>query len=86
MRTLSADTDPGAEAVMIEGLRRMTPGQRLRRAFDLCATAIALARTGLRRRHGDLPEREMRLRLAALWLDAPTMRRVYGWDPTARGS
>jgi hypothetical protein len=85
MKTLSADTDARAEAVMIEGLRRMTPGQRLRRVFTLRAMAIALARAGLRRRHGDLPEHELRLRLAALWLDAPTMRRVYGWDPAAKG-
>ena len=85
MKTLSADTDARAEAVMIERLRRMTPAERLRRSFDLRATALALARVGLRRRYGELPEREVRWRLAALWLDAPTMRRVYGWDPAIKG-
>ena len=33
----------------------------------------------------DLSERELRLRLAALWLDRETMIEAFGWDPEAKG-
>lgn len=70
---------------MIEHLRLMTPVERLRRACDLRAAALTLASTGLRSRHPGISEGELRLRLIALWLDAATMRRVYGWDPDVEG-
>jgi hypothetical protein len=85
MRTLSPDTDPRAEAVMIELFRHMTPSEKLGRVFSLRAMTIALARVRIRERHGELPEREVRMRLASLWLDRETMRRVYGWDPDVEG-
>ncbi len=70
---------------MIDHLRRMTPVERLRRACDLRRAALVLARAGLQSRHPGISEQELRLRLAALWLDAATMRRVYGWDPEVEG-
>ncbi len=69
---------------MVEHLRRMTPAERLHRASELRAAALTLARSRIRRWYGDIGEREMQLRLAALWLDADTMRRVYDWDPDAK--
>ena len=80
-----SDTDPRAERVMIEHLRRMTPAQRLHRASELRAAALTLARSRIRSWYGDVDEREMQLRLASLWLDADTMRRVFGWDPDTKG-
>ncbi|MCA9600214.1 MAG: hypothetical protein KC776_43220 [Myxococcales bacterium] len=79
------DTDAAAEEVMIAHLRRMTPAERLHRASELRSAALTLARSRIRRWYGDIDEREMQLRLAALWLDADTMRRVYGWDPDVKG-
>lgn len=79
------DTYPRAEEVMIEHLRRMAPAERLHRACELRAAALTLARSRIRRWYGDIGEREMRLRLASLWLDGETMRRVYGWDPDDKG-
>ena len=70
---------------MIAHLRRMTPAERLHRASELRSAALTLARSRIRRWYGDIDEREMQLRLAALWLDADTMRRVYGWDPDVKG-
>jgi hypothetical protein len=70
---------------MIELLRAMTPAARLHRAFELRASTLTLARAGIRRRRGEIGEREMRLRVAALWLDRATMRRVFGWDPDREG-
>jgi hypothetical protein len=80
-----SDTDPRAEEIMVEHLRRMTPAERLHRAFELRHAALTLARARIRRWYGDIDEREMQLRLAALWLDADTMRRVYDWDPDVKG-
>jgi hypothetical protein len=82
---LSADTDPRAEAVMVEILRRMTPTQRLRRSFELRHSVLRLARSRILREHPNASPREVRLRLASLWLDAETMRRVWGWDPEIEG-
>ena len=70
---------------MLEHLRRMTPAERLHRASELRAAALTLARSRIRRWYGDISEREMRIRLAALWLGPETMRRVYGWDPSTKG-
>ena len=66
---------------MIDHLRRMTPVERLQRASDLRAAALTVSRAGIRCRHPGVSERELKLRLAALWLDTATMRRVFGWDP-----
>jgi hypothetical protein len=80
------DTPPEVEAIWIEGLRRMTGAERLLRAFDLTAAVRALAAARIRAEYGpDLSERELRLRLAALWLDRETMVRVFGWDPEIEG-
>ena len=66
---------------MTTGLRRMTGSERLARAISLRHAALALARVGIRARYGELPEREIRLRLASSWLDPETMRAAFGWDP-----
>ena len=43
----------------LEVLRRMTPQQRLMKAFELSDLARALFKAGLRHRHPDLPEAEL---------------------------
>lgn len=83
--TLASDTDPRAEVVMIAILRRMTPAQRLHRSFALRRSVLALARSRIVRAHPDASEQEVKLRLAALWLDRDTMRRVWGWDSVTAG-
>jgi hypothetical protein len=82
---LASDTDPRAEAVMIEILRRMTPRQRLRQSFELRHRAMSLARGRIVRDFPDATAREIQLRLASLWLDPETMHAVWGWDPDAQG-
>jgi hypothetical protein len=82
---LSADTDPRAEEVMLDILRRMTPVQRLRRSLALRHSVLSLARVRILRDHPEASPREVSLRLASLWLDADTMRRVWGWDPDVEG-
>ena len=78
-----SDTAPEVERVLLEGYRRMSPAEKLRRVEELNETALQLAAQGMRLRHGALPERELRLRLASLWLEPDLMRRAFGWDPRA---
>lgn len=81
MTLLFRDTHPDVERVLIEGLRKMTPAQRLARVFALRAAAHSLAAARMSER-GASP-REIRLRLAATWLPGDVMRRVFGFDPDA---
>ncbi len=86
MRTQSPDTDAEAEAIQIEGYRRMAPADKMRIVEDLNRAVRELAAARIRSRYGpDLPDRELRLRLAALWLDRVTMIGAFGWDPEAKG-
>lgn len=43
----------------VQILRRMSPEERLRKAFELSEFTRVLFRTGLRRRHPDMPEPEL---------------------------
>lgn len=86
MRQPLSDTDPEAEAVRIEALRRLGPVGRLQQAFDLSASVRQLAEARIRARYGpEIPDREVMLRLAALWLDRATMIEVFDWDPEVHG-
>lgn len=86
MRTQSPDTPPDIEEMVLEGYRRMTPQEKLALVIDLNRAAQAMAALRIRAQYGpDLPERELRLRLAALWLDRETMVKVFGWDPEVEG-
>lgn len=84
-RPQSDDTSLEADRRVFERLRRMKPSERLHRALQLTQMSRELAAAGLRRRHPTADAGEVRLRLAALWLDRDTMVRVFGWDPRARG-
>lgn len=86
MRTQSPDTPPEIEDILIERYRQMSPAEKLRAVHDLNRTVQILALAGIRDRYGpDLSERELRLRLAALWLDRATMIEVFDWDPEIEG-
>ncbi len=79
------DTGEDAERLLIE-LARATPVwkkfQQVANATEACR---AFAMAGIRSRHPDASEKELKLRLAALSLDRETMIRVYGWDPEVEG-
>ena len=86
MKTLSPDTPPEVEEILIERYRRMTPFERLMQVWELNQMAQQVAAMRIQAQYGpDLPERELRLRLAALWLDRETMIEAFGWDPEAEG-
>jgi hypothetical protein len=75
------DTDPAALEVFIELYRRMTPGQRMTRVFELTEFQASLQRASVRSMYPDASEREIFPRVAARRLDRDTMIRAYGLDP-----
>jgi hypothetical protein len=76
-----SDTSPDAEAFLLEGYRRMSPAEKLQCGASLNRAVVQLASARIRAQFGDVPEREMRLRLGSLWLGRETMVEVFGWDP-----
>jgi len=86
LSSVFGDASPEVEQLLVEGYRRMTAAQKLRQVADLTRGAQQMALAGIRARFGpDIGERELRLRLASLWLDRETMVRVFGWDPDREG-
>lgn len=86
VRTQSIDTPPEAEEVLLDLLRRMTTGERLRRMYELIAAARALATNRIRAQYGEgTDEHEIALRLGALVIDRETMVAAFGWDAEERG-
>lgn len=79
------DTHPSVEELQLEGYRRMTGAQKLAIVSRLTAAVHQLALVDIRRRHPAADLREQRLRLVSRWIDAATMRRVFGWDPDVMG-
>jgi hypothetical protein len=83
-RELPSDTDPEAERVQIELLRRASPGRRITLALSLTETVIALARGALRRAQPGLDDRETGLRFVALHYGEDLAERVRA-DLVRRG-
>lgn len=83
---MSLDTPPEIEEMLLEGYRRMTPEEKMRRIVELNRSVEEMAAARIRTQYGpDLPERELRLRLAALRLDREVMVRLFDWDPEVEG-
>lgn len=85
MKPLSRDTSPAAERILIEGYRRMTPSQKLRRVQLLSRMVQRLALADIKANHPDASERELRLRLASRSLDHDLLRKFCGWNPDIEG-
>lgn len=83
--TLTSDTSPQIQEILISGYRRMSPQQKLKRVNELTKAVQQLALARIRQQYGTVSEREQRLRLASLWLDRKTMVRVFNWDPFVEG-
>ncbi len=79
------DTDSDTIERVIEGYRRMTPQAKMRAVSDMTKAVQYMAVARIRKQRGATSERELRLRLASLWLDRETMIRVFSWDPEREG-
>lgn len=82
MRTQSPDTSPEAEQVLIELLRRAPGWRRLQLADRMSATVRNLCLAGLRTRHPQASEAELRRRFADLQLGPELAAKAYGPPPT----
>ena len=81
MRTLSEDTSPEAERVLIELWRRATPALKFALVLDTTRSMQEFMLAGLRERHPhDSPDR-LRRRFADLWLGSDLADRAYGKLP-----
>ena len=76
-----ADTDEKAFAVLIDLLRKKTPGEKLAMAFEMIEMGMRMDRERIRKQYPDASEREIFLRTAVLRLGPELAKRVYGWDP-----
>ena len=73
------------EKIVIEGYRKMTSWEKMKRVSELNKAVQQLALSRIRKQYGDIPEHEQKLRLASLWMDRNTMIRVFDWDPKIKG-
>jgi hypothetical protein len=85
MKTLSTDTSPEAEAVLIELLRRAPVWKRLQMVDQMHETLRLLAIADLRRCYPHANENEIRHRLVARVLSRAEVIAAYGWDPEVEG-
>lgn len=70
------DTSPDAARVLIEGYRRMSPARKAVQVTSLTQAAQQRALTRPRSEDPRASERELHLRLAALWLAPDLLVRV----------
>jgi hypothetical protein len=84
-RTGLSDTTQEAERVLIELARAMPDAKKIDQVFELIETVRKFGMMGLRSRHPEASEDELRKRMAALVFDRETVIEVYGWDPRIEG-
>lgn len=78
MSVLSSDTHPKMEALQIELWRQASPTRKMHMLAQLNASAHTIALAGLRSRHPQASNAELRRRLAGLLLGEELARKVYG--------
>ena len=78
------DTAPEVLDGYRERLRALSPAGRLAIAVGLTSSVRALAEAGIRRRHPDASEGEVRWRCAALLYGRETAERLLGTVPGRR--
>jgi hypothetical protein len=78
MSALFPDTSPEAEKVLIGLLRQASPMRKLEMLGEMNAAARLLALAGLRARHPEATEAQLRRYLADLLLGPELAARAYG--------
>lgn len=84
-KRLFEDTDEATERRLIELTRQMSDEKKLRIVFDQIETGRLFSMGGIKRRHPQASQEELKKRFAALILDRETVMKVYGWDPKKEG-
>jgi hypothetical protein len=82
MRTpIVSDTHPDMERLQLDLMRRAPAWRKAQMLGEMYATMKQFALSGLRSRHPNASEPELRFRLADLLLGADLAERVYGPPP-----
>ncbi len=76
-RVRPADTSPEAWKIYLDLQRRLSPSEKLRRAFQLSALVRQLAEAGLRERYPEASNREIFLRSARQRLGSELFEKAY---------
>lgn len=77
-RSQASDTTEQIDRFVFDGLRRMTPGERLRLAAEASIALEQLAIAALRDEFPDASEEELRRRAGAIRLGPDLTRRAFG--------
>jgi hypothetical protein len=77
VEVIPADTRPEAAAVLLEIYRRMPPLRRFELALGMGETACSLSAVGVRSRHPNYTEEQVRLAVIRLRLGEEFFRKVY---------
>ena len=85
MKTLSPDTSPEVERIMIEGYRKTPVWKKLKQVCELTQLVRQLAMNDIRRRHPLADDHEIKLRLASRWLEPELMKKAFAWDQEKEG-
>ncbi len=85
MESLSSDTTPEAEAVLLDLLRRAPVWKRLQMIDQMYEMLRLLTMADLRRCYPNADENELKRRLAARILSPEEVVAAYGWDPEPEG-
>ena len=72
------DTSPEAWAVFLDIQRRMSPGEKIARVFELSARVKATAEAGLRHRFPEASDEEIRMRAIRQRLGDELFEKAYG--------
>jgi len=67
--------------MLLDGYRRMSPAEKFRRVAELNEMVLELAAARVKQERPGIDDRELRLRVASLWLSRDSMIRAFGWDP-----
>lgn len=74
---LPADTPLGAARAYYRLIRRLTPGERIARAFEMEEETQRLAEEGVRRRHPEYDPRQVWLAVARIRLGPELFRKAF---------
>lgn len=78
MIPLFADTTPEMEKLYLSLLKQASPAKKMEMLTQLNAAANELAMCGLRKRHPDASQEQLKRMLAALLLGEDLAKKVYG--------
>jgi len=80
-----SDTSPELSARVVERWRAVSATEKVDLVDELNRACAALATAGVRQRHPDADEDEVRLRVIALSVPRDLMVAAHDWDPQVEG-